>query len=225
MYTTFMNEAENQKWYKSNFAIIGFLVVFFPVGLFLMWKYAKWNNKVKWVITGVLILLILANKSSSNTKESGIKPQFVQETTSTPIPTVKSPEYDIIYETSKVRFDGGKNYYVLTQPFNLESDAFKEDIKSIFKKIVSEKGNKVSIEIYDNKDTLELFYKRYGDLSLNRPLTKVEVESNASHLIASYDGDLTTGVYKNTLSFFPSGVKTSPLIGKYVDTIEFNADK
>lgn len=32
------------------------LVIFFPVGLFLMWKNSNWNKVVKIIITAVLVL-------------------------------------------------------------------------------------------------------------------------------------------------------------------------
>lgn len=39
------NSDDNElKWYKKTGWIIFLLIFFFPVGLFLMWKYAKWNK-------------------------------------------------------------------------------------------------------------------------------------------------------------------------------------
>lgn len=46
---------DNSKWYQKDPFIILLLVVFFPVGLYLMWKYSDWNPKAKWVVTGVLL--------------------------------------------------------------------------------------------------------------------------------------------------------------------------
>lgn len=45
-----------KKWYQKTFWIIIALLLFFPAGLFLMFKYAKWNNLIK---LGVLILLVI----------------------------------------------------------------------------------------------------------------------------------------------------------------------
>lgn len=59
----------NKKWYKNPIAIIALLILFFPIGLFLMWKYANWNKAVKWVVTGVFALLVVSSATSSkNTK-------------------------------------------------------------------------------------------------------------------------------------------------------------
>lgn len=81
----------NKNWYKNSIVIIALLVLFFPVGLFLMWKYANWNKVVKWVITGVFVLLVISSATSSkNTKTENTSqtntPQ-AQQATTTPQPT------------------------------------------------------------------------------------------------------------------------------------------
>jgi Bacterial Ig-like domain (group 2). len=42
-----------QKWYQKSWVIIVLLVVFFPVGLALMWKNHSWKKSIKIVITTV----------------------------------------------------------------------------------------------------------------------------------------------------------------------------
>ena len=49
------------KWYQKTWAIILFLIIFFPIGLFLMWKYSNWSKSVKGIITGFFILAVLSN--------------------------------------------------------------------------------------------------------------------------------------------------------------------
>lgn len=49
------------KWYQKTWAIILFLIIFFPVGLFLMWKYSSWNKIIKGVITGFFVLIFIGN--------------------------------------------------------------------------------------------------------------------------------------------------------------------
>lgn len=48
-----------KKWYKTNLGVIFLLVVFFPSGLFYMWKETGWNKKIKWSITAFFLFLIL----------------------------------------------------------------------------------------------------------------------------------------------------------------------
>ncbi len=45
-------------WYERPSYVICFLILFFPAGLFLMWRNMKWNKTVKIVIT--ILVLVLA---------------------------------------------------------------------------------------------------------------------------------------------------------------------
>ena len=47
------------KDYQKPWFIIIMLIVFFPVGLFFMWKYSTWNNTIKGIITGVFVFLFI----------------------------------------------------------------------------------------------------------------------------------------------------------------------
>lgn len=71
------------KWYQKTWAIILFLIIFFPVGLFLMWKYSSWNRVIKGVITGFFVLIFISNivNSGNNKTETNsiAKSSQVQE--------------------------------------------------------------------------------------------------------------------------------------------------
>lgn len=63
-----------RKWYQSNGAIVLLLVFFFPVGLFLMWKYALWPKAAKWILSGFFGLIILANAVGGSTAKNSNSP-------------------------------------------------------------------------------------------------------------------------------------------------------
>lgn len=133
------------------------------------------------------------------------------------------PKYDIMNELS-IRYDGGKSFYVLIDPVNLENADFKDGVKMIVKKIVSEKGNKISIDILDDKATMDLYYRsHYASNQLGRILTQSELDQIGIHFIANYSGDLETGIYRNDLYYFPGAFKDNAKVGKYIEDIEFNA--
>lgn len=111
---------------------------------------------------------------------------------------------------------------MLIDPVNLSSGTFKESIKKIIRKIVSEKGDKISIDIFDNSKALEIHYKGYGIMTLGRVFTKQENKELAQHHIAGFSGELKTDVYLNTLYFSPGAFKDHPKVGKYVEIVEFN---
>lgn len=71
-----------RKWYESSGATILFLFLFFPIGLFLMWKYCKWNKAIKIIITSFFVLVFARGFiSSEDTKEVSINNPDTKETT------------------------------------------------------------------------------------------------------------------------------------------------
>ena len=78
------------KWYQKTWVIIAFLIFFFPVGLFLMWKYTNWDKKVKWSITGLFAFLIIVSLTTPTTEISSTATKSIQpssQPTSTPTPS------------------------------------------------------------------------------------------------------------------------------------------
>lgn len=136
---------------------------------------------------------------------------------------VSALDYQLVYELSDKRYDGGRDLYVLINPVDLSSDKFKDSVKAIIRDVVSKKGNKISIEIHDKRESLDLSYKQYGDMSLGRVRTQAESDEQEIHYIAVYSGELETGPYINSLSFFPGASKDNSVVGKYVGTLEFRA--
>lgn len=72
-----------QKWYKTNAGIIVLLILFFPVGLYLMWRYTQWNSKAKWAITGIFAFLTLVSMITNTSAEHSSQ-------LATPVPTVQA---------------------------------------------------------------------------------------------------------------------------------------
>lgn len=48
-----------KRWYENTAVIILLIFLFFPAGLFLMWKFSKWNKWVKIAITVLVVLIAL----------------------------------------------------------------------------------------------------------------------------------------------------------------------
>ena len=140
--------------------------------------------------------------------------------------------YEIIRTLMNIRLDGGITYYVLIDPIDLSDDTFKDNIKKIIRKVVEEKGKKISIEIFDKRSSLENGYKD-GKFDAMADLEKLEEWENwftdeiindlAIHSIATYDGELENWLFFNTLCFFMySDYIESTVVDKYVENIEFN---
>lgn len=54
---------------RKMWFIILMLIVFFPVGLVLMWLYTNWGKRTKWIITGAFtIMVIISGLNTENEK-------------------------------------------------------------------------------------------------------------------------------------------------------------
>ena len=93
-----MSEAEPQKWYQKTFGIILLLIFFFPIGLYLMWRYGKWNKTVKIVVTAALVIIGIGSLFTPKVKVDSITlsiPDVQEEydiNTDIPVDIVITPE-------------------------------------------------------------------------------------------------------------------------------------
>lgn len=65
-----------QKWYGKSITVILFLIFFFPIGLFLMWKYSTWDISAKVTITviwGVILIIGILGEEEPNNIETSIQ--------------------------------------------------------------------------------------------------------------------------------------------------------
>lgn len=71
----------NKKWYMKTGYIILLLMLFFPVGIFLMWKYTGWNKYVKIVVSVVVSLFFIIGIASGDDEDATDSNSIVTETT------------------------------------------------------------------------------------------------------------------------------------------------
>ncbi|MGH2612409.1 MAG: hypothetical protein ACRDFB_05105 [Rhabdochlamydiaceae bacterium] len=75
----------------KNFWIILALILFFPLGLILMWAKTNWNSKTKWAVTGVcgflIILSAITNAVTPNSQDTKQVASVMQNTQSQPTAT------------------------------------------------------------------------------------------------------------------------------------------
>lgn len=193
--------------------------------------YKQWWFIILIVCLGLIIVGSLApNEPKQKTKKEVVNNQnieIIDNKDSTKLDEEKSKlNYQIVYEIDDIRYDGGKNYYVLIDRVDLSNPEFKDKIKRMIDEIVELKGEKISVDFLDNNDYLDLYYKsQYGKMTLGRILTKDEQEKIGLSLIASYSGQLSTEIYLNSLAFFPGAFTDNPLVGKYVESVEYNPSK
>jgi len=155
-------------------------------------------------------------------EETAAAQTTVQEEKNTETELTNIIKYNIIYTVDNARFDGGTRYYLLINPIDLSNDNFKDGIKGIIRRFIKIHSNKVSINIYDKLETLENDYKDTEKSNTAVSTDPEFLKDIELHLIAYYDGDLSAGLYLNTLQFFPAYYEDNPVIEKYLEILEFN---
>ena len=69
----FQGSDPNKKWYQKTGWIIALLIFFFPVGLFLMWKYTNWKKPVKGIVTAFILLFAFIGFASPSLEQITLK--------------------------------------------------------------------------------------------------------------------------------------------------------
>lgn len=95
-----------QPWYTKTGWIITLLILFFPVGLYLMWKHCKWGKKTKGIVTAVVLIFALLcsgdseEPDSSGNRNLSVSSQSSQEESSSTADFVAIEEIERTEETS-----------------------------------------------------------------------------------------------------------------------------
>ena len=85
-----MNESKSslrKPWYQNELVILCSVVIFFPLGLFLMWKYTRWDKVVKVFATLFVLVVVIGMATGKEKAYQEEKPVITEEpisVTSTP---------------------------------------------------------------------------------------------------------------------------------------------
>jgi hypothetical protein len=82
----------SMKWYQKSWAAVLLLIFFFPVGLFLMWKYQPWKKGVKIAVTALFAVMVIGSAANQNNTPTApvsddISSTVISTETSTSAPT------------------------------------------------------------------------------------------------------------------------------------------
>jgi hypothetical protein len=167
-----------------------------------------------------------AQPKASNVSPSVTRSQSPSVSPSSPSAKAVSPapKYTIVHELSKKRYDGGLYEYVLIEPVSLKDGSYKSQVRSVIRDLVAKKGGKISIELHDREDSLDISFKQYGDLSLGHARTAEENAIQAIHFIAHYTGQMSSNPLP-TLGYFPNALKSDPNVGQFVGDEDFDPGK
>lgn len=116
----------NKKWYQKSWGIILMIILFFPVGIFLMWKYSNWNKIIKIIITATFAMFFLIgmvpedsahpSDTDNNTEDSAIMAIVDESETETAIQKqTTTQEYSTTQEQTTVQEYGPTQEQFTTQ--------------------------------------------------------------------------------------------------------------
>lgn len=174
----------NKNWYEKNWAIILFLILFFPVGIFLMWKYSNWNKILKIVISVVFALIVIGNmnsktpnttstSTSTEIKESKEEPKAEEKTTEqiakektdaeakAAADAEAKAEKEAKEEKEKKEASIPTEYKTALKKAKIYSESMYMSKKGLYEQLTSENGEKFTAEAAQYAiDNLQADYKQ-----------------------------------------------------------------
>lgn len=164
-----------KKWYETDIGVTAVLILCFPIGIYLMWRYASWSIKAKFKVTGSILLVVFlidgvcVALSGLNPKNRLQKQITVQNTVISNIsPTIPQVTYTAPPPTSTPKPVKKINVVVTSQIVKKVNGKYRYFFDIRNKDVDSFEGT-VSILLYKNGQERELA----GD-SFN---TKAPIES------------------------------------------------
>ncbi len=152
-----------KKWYKTTWGVILLLVLFYPAGLFFMWKDTKWKPKIKWSLTGLFVILFFGFGMITTSKESALSKKYRVDTTPnqtaqvteapTSVPTIKPVEkYNVVVTSQIVKKVNGKYRYFFDIR-NKDTKPFEGSVSiSLF---TAELPNAIAGDTFNTKQAIE----------------------------------------------------------------------
>ena len=145
----FQEPGSYKKWYQKTGWIIALLILFFPVGLFLMWKYTNWKKPVKGIITALILIIALSGIVSPDKLEQitlnadteqtyDINQKISIEATTTP------SDYEL--SSSDFKCSGGK---ITSNNQNISFIATKDGSYKIWAEHDGIKSNNLTLKVED----------------------------------------------------------------------------
>ena len=153
--TNMENQQIDKKWYDNKFITHLLLVVFFPVGLYALWKsrtIAKWWKITATVIIGLIVIAKLGDSDSSNSSSSSSvakeKEEPKVELTQAQKDSIAQVEKLAKYEERKSQTIQAKDLYNAYQANEVSADNDFKDKNFYVEGVVGDIGKDILDDIY-----------------------------------------------------------------------------
>lgn len=212
-----MRKQMKKKLYKSNWFIILMLILFFPLGLVLMWAFADWRKLIKWIVTATIVLLGIISitietpqdTSTINNNDSDTvaeKTEEKKEKTKKKKQNKKESNLSKIEKELDKEVNMGKIQYV---NYSDEEKIAIIDIKA--NDTFSEKGvdsnarNATAEALYAlNKSKVDV---QSADININFPTSDGLEEKESTILSTTWSGDVISKMNKDNVNTLPDNLK------------------
>lgn len=136
-----MSNQDQAKWYDNKLVVYLLIILFFPVGLYALWKNNQISKPVKWVVTGVLAFFVIAVYNADPADATSNESTEVQEKQETKLSEAPKKPNELVL----IKGNGDKKSKVftisgdeVTMFYNFESD---EDMGMLAVYVVPEGEN------------------------------------------------------------------------------------
>ena len=167
-----MAEKQNKKWYQKTLGIIFWLIFFYPAGLFLMWKHARWTLKTKGIITGIYVFFIFVGFAMMNQST----PSSTSVTHNSQEAKIKTEEKSEPSQEQKTEQAINTNEETVEKQEENNSETQTENVEIAEKNFDSNLGNTAEAAIF-SQSLIDLVQLTIGDEFDFQAYTHVEYSS------------------------------------------------
>lgn len=160
-----------QKWYVKSSGSIVLLILFFPVGLYLMWKYSHFSKTLRIVITSFFALVVIANMNteesdnSSTTQMQVTKTDQSENTVQTEPPPQDKPQEVAVPVEPQINIPSNQKAFVdVVESVKSEYDSAPNELK---KSAVRTKRGKLIQKALNNSRNISGWVGIIADMQTN----------------------------------------------------------
>lgn len=227
-----MEEKQRVPFYKKTWFIVLSLIIFFPLGLVLMWLFTDWSKRNKWIITAVVLLFaIIINPTEGDEEladtedEEQVAAEETQNEESSEDTEEVADEKEVVDAEEDTSLEDSLAESRQSEPLTDEEKAEREKSATEYKKEQEEKEKKqeqVEAEeesIEDSEVEEQAEEDQIHEQEIEKTINESLGEENISELnITEYDGSFEVDVTFAASENFTENLTANGIKRDIVDT-------
>lgn len=205
---------EQKKFYQSTWFTVLFLVLFFPIGLFTMWKYKKFNKVARIVITVLVCIAFVVGYSGSGDEDASKEKAKSVATTEKKLTSAEK-----FAKKQKLSTKRGVNYYNTLKSIGIKPEEI--DVKKTAENGMSFSYKSYSFEAYFDGDKVKNLNS--GDIYFIKNYKKIETVKN--RIVTSEERAWLISATKTKVKAVLKAPKTADFPGAIVDSDAWEINK